>query len=122
MLNLPIYLCSLGALLFVLNSCMGFSDLSLVQRGRFGFLFISLYVDMFEQTYAVFHCISLLSLSFVSNAKYFQQKKERDLHSVMSRYFDMIPLSCTSKNPPPSDSRFGWRSVITMASVFNLSH
>lgn len=34
MLNLPIYLCSLGALLFVLNSCMGFSDLSSVQRGR----------------------------------------------------------------------------------------
>lgn len=28
MLNLPIYLCSLGAMLFVLNSCMGFSDLS----------------------------------------------------------------------------------------------
>lgn len=79
---------------------------------------------MFEQTCAVSHCVSLLSLSFVSNAKYFRQmkKEKKDLHSVMSRYFDMIPLSCTSKNPPPSDPRFGWRSVITMASVFNLSH
>lgn len=124
MLNLPIYLCSLGAMLFVLNSCMGFSDLSSVQRGR-DWLSVYFAIRWYVWTNLCSVSLCIFTISFICiQCKVFptNEKKKKDLHSVMSRYFDMIPLSCTSKNPPPSDPRFGWRSVITMASVFNLSH
>lgn len=83
MLNLPIYLCSLGALLFVLNSCMGFSDLSSVQRGR-DWLSVYFVIRWYVWTNLCSVSLCIFTISFICiQCKIFPTNEKREKRSTL---------------------------------------
>lgn len=83
MLNLPIYLCSLGALLFVLNSCMGFSDLSSVQRGR-DWLSVYFVIRWYVWTNLCTVSLCIFTISFICiQCKVFPKNEKREKRSTL---------------------------------------
>lgn len=112
----------------MLNSCVEFYHLSNVSREKkIGFLFISLYIDMFQQTCEVSYGVSWLSLSFLSNTEHFKNEWEINIWLCQDILLKMIPLSCISQNFPPAPfplppSNPSWDGRLSSPSLLYLTY